>query len=137
MEEYHQKLNCWLGIRLFFCILEKFGDIKDNLNQQLYKEKLLSRPLAKEHLDLKLEIEKIVLENKHLEKQIVRNKHILEIWKTQNKCGIKRGTTSKQELRQYRHPPFSRLCLREVRMYKSQVLITTTLTSRSKVLPSS
>ena len=60
MEDYQTKNDSLARDTTVFRILEKFGDIINNLNQQLYKAKVLNRSLAKENLDLKVEIEKIV-----------------------------------------------------------------------------
>ena len=86
-----------------------------------------------------MEKEKIILENKNLAEQVVRNRNIVEVSKTQDTSGVNfsTGTMSKEDLHQYRYPLFSGLFLREARLLKSQTFITTTLTSRSKVLPSS
>ena len=58
MADYQPKTELLARDTTVFCILEKFGDFKDNLNQQLREEKELNRSLAKEHLDLKVEIDK-------------------------------------------------------------------------------
>ena len=95
--------------------------------------------MAKENLDLKVQIEKFVLENKNPAEQVVRNENILEVSKTQDKSGINISTRNNVQTRvaSIQTSPFSRLSLKEGRMYKSQVLVTTTLISRSKVLSSS
>ena len=64
MEDYQPKTESLTRDMKVFCILENLGDIINNLNQQLYEEKLLNSSLAKETLDLKVEIEKLFWKTK-------------------------------------------------------------------------
>ena len=71
-----------------FHILDKFSDIINDFHQQLHEEKIQNRSLAAVNLDLKLVMEKIILENKKLAEQLDSSKNILEASEIQQKSGI-------------------------------------------------
>jgi len=85
-----------------FRILDKLSDIINNLNQQLHEEKVQNSSLAAVYLDLKLEMDKIILENRKLAEQLDRSKNILEASKIQQISGLicQWRVMSKQELPQ-------------------------------------
>ena len=82
-----------------FRILEKFGDIINNLNQQLHEEKVLNRSLATENFDLKVKMEKLISEKRNLAGQTEGEKEILNVSEDQNQSGIKFSTGSVAQTR--------------------------------------